>query len=232
MNKLNKMICAAWTLVMVSTGTVLMADSSNFAGPYFGLSGFSAGMEAKGESMTNIINEGDTDGIPLGKVTFATGLEAGYALPIGSMFLLDVGASYLHGEAKLAHRNDSNHVAGDETNVTFSADKFVTYYIAPTIALSETSSLYVKWGMSEADVEVSGDVTTPANLSGETMAIGMRTVLDSGIFIRTEAGYTEYNGISAHGKGNSVSPHGSSSNNSYSAEPAIAYGSVSLGIRF
>jgi hypothetical protein len=95
------------------------------------------------------------------------------------------------------------------------------------VVLSDTSSLYVKVGLSEADIGVSGDITTPADLSGTTWAIGTRTVLDSGIFIRTEAGYTDYNGISAHGKGNSIQ-----SDNSYSAEPTIAFGTVSLGFRF
>ena len=64
-------------------------------------------------------------------------------------------------------------------------------------------------------------------MSGTTWAMGTRTVLDSGIFIRTEAGYTDYNGISAHGKGTTVSAA-----NSYSAEPTIAFGAVSFGFRF
>ena len=53
------------------------------------------------------------------------------------------------------------------------------------------------------------------------------SILESGIFIRTEAGYTDYNGIHAHGKGTSISV-----DNHYSAEPTIAYGAVSLGFRF
>ena len=111
--------------------------------------------------------------------------------------------------------------------MSFKVDDLVTYYIAPTIALSDTSSLYVKVGVSEADTGVTGDVTSPGNLSGTTWAMGTRTVLDSGIFIRTEAGYTDYNGISAHGKGTTVSAA-----NSYSAEPTIAFGAVSFGFRF
>ena len=95
------------------------------------------------------------------------------------------------------------------------------------MVLSDTSSLYVKVGLSEADTGVTGDITTPARLSGTTWAIGTRTVLDSGVFIRTEAGYTDYNGIHAHGKGTNVQ-----SSSTYSAEPTIAFGTVSLGFRF
>ena len=228
MNNIKTILCAAWTLVLVSTGTVLMADSSNFAGPYIGISGLSAGIEAKGDSRDG---DGDTnDRVQFGKTTFGAGIEGGYALPIGSMFLLDVGASYLSGEAKINHENDSN-TATHSKGVSFAADDFVTLYIAPTVALSETSSVYLKWGYSEADISITGDVTTPADLRGETMAIGTRTVLDSGIFIKTEAGYTEYNGISAHGAG-AASTGAISTTTAYSAEPGIAYGSVSLGFRF
>jgi hypothetical protein len=95
------------------------------------------------------------------------------------------------------------------------------------LVLSDTSSLYIKVGLTEADVGVSGDITTPGNLSGTTWALGTRTVLNSGIFIRTEAGYTDYNGISAHGGGTNIQ-----SSTSYSAEPTIAFGTVSLGFRF
>ena len=95
------------------------------------------------------------------------------------------------------------------------------------MSLSDTSSLYVKMGLSEAEVGVTGDIPTPGDLRGETWAVGTRTVLDSGVFIRTEAGYTEYNGISAHGGGNTIL-----ATTSYAAEPVIAYGKVSFGFRF
>jgi hypothetical protein len=52
-------------------------------------------------------------------------------------------------------------------------------------------------------------------------------VLESGIFIKTEAGYTDYNGISVHGTGTSIATA-----NSYSAEPTVAFGTVTLGFRF
>ena len=57
--------------------------------------------------------------------------------------------------------------------------------------------------------------------------MGSWTVLNSGIFIRTEAGYTDYNEISSHGKGTSIL-----ATTSYSANPTIAFGTVSLGFRF
>jgi len=222
MNKLKTMLCAACTLVLASTGTTL-ADSSNFAGPYIGISGLAAGVAVDGKARS-VTDADSTDTLNAGKATFAAGVEAGYALPLGDMFLIDVGASYLSGEAKIAHEGEDPPGRG---NASFKADDFVTFYIAPTVSLSDTSSLYVKMGLSEADVGVTGDITTPGDLRGETWAVGTRTVLDSGVFIRTEAGYTEYNGISAHGRGNTIQ-----AGTSYGAEPVIAYGKVSLGFRF
>ena len=49
-----------------------------------------------------------------------------------------------------------------------------------------------KIAKSDAAVDVTTtEVTNPGDLNGDTYAIGTRTVLDSGIFIRAEAGYTD-----------------------------------------
>ena len=227
MNKLKTILFAACSLVLVTMGTAVKADSGNFAGPYVGFTASGYGVEADSTSSTTTVSE-DTvsvtnDAIQIGKVAAVVGVELGYALPLGSAFLIDVGATYHSGEAKIDHDGGDN----GTRSVAFMIDDLVTFYLAPTLVLSDTSSLYVKVGLSEADTGVTGDITTPAQLSGTTWAIGTRTVLDSGIFIRTEAGYTEYNGISAHGKGNDIQ-----SDNSYSAQPTIAFGTVSLGFRF
>ena len=208
----------------------MKADSSNFAGPYIGITASGYGVEAESTSNTRTTSALDTsysitsDKIHIGKVAGVVGLEAGYALPLGSAFLIDIGATYHSGTATIDHDGGSGNSAAA---VSFTIDDLVTFYIAPSVVLSDTSSLYVKVGLSEADTGVTGDITTPARLSGTTWAIGTRTVLDSGIFIRTEAGYTDYNGISAHGGGTNIQ-----NTTSYSAEPTIAFGTVSLGFRF
>ena len=224
MNKLKTTLFAACSLVLVTIGTAVKADSSNFAGPYIGLTTSGYGVEAEG---TSVSKKDDayvsSDKLHIGKVAGVVGLEAGYALPLGSAFLIDVGGTYHSGEAKIDHDGGDN----GARSVAFMIDDLVTFYIAPSLVLSDTSSLYVKVGLSEADTGVTGDVTSPGNLSGTTWAIGTRTVLSSGIFIRTEAGYTDYNGISAHGKGTSIA-----SGNTYSAEPTIAFAAIPLGFRF
>ena len=224
------MICAACTLVLVSTGTVLLADSSNFAGPYVAINASGYGMQLSGTSSSSVtagINE--IDEVSIGQVAPLTGIEAGYAIPLGSKFLLDVGASYSTGEAKLEYHEDGDDDSGlVATDIHFIMDGITTGWIAPTLVLTDSSSVYLKIGLSEIDVSSTGDeITGLADLSGTTWAIGTRTVLDSGIFVKTEAGYSDYNGISAHGLGKGIP-----ATNSYSVEPTMAYGSVSLGFRF
>jgi len=240
MNKLKTMLCAVFTLMLVNISTTAQSDSSNFAGPYVGITASGYGMQLSGSSETSPTGAGggtfEKDEVSIGQVAPVTGIELGYSIPIGSAFLIDIGASFYSGEAKVDYASDTQPQGANKDDpgdtlaaksVSFAIDDLVNGYIAPTLVLIDTSSIYIKVGLSEADIAVTGDITTPANLSGTTWAMGTRTVLESGIFVRTEAGYTDYNGISAHGKGTSIS-----TSNTYSAEPTIAYGAVSLGFRF
>ena len=230
------MLCAVFTLMLVNITTAL-SDSSNFAGPYIGITASGYGIQMDGEANATSGGSTEIDNVSLGQVAPVSGIELCYAIPIGSAFLIDIGASMFQGEAKLEYHHDQLTASGNAElpatttggtkAVSFKIDNLVNYYLAPTLVLSDTSSLYLKVGLTEADVTVSGDITSPANLSGTTWALGTRTVLESGIFIKTEAGYTDYNEISAHGKGNNID-----SANRYSTKPTIAFGTVALGFRF
>jgi len=223
MNKLKTIIVAVCSLVLVNTGTAI-ADSANFAGPYVGVSVSGYGMAMEGISSTTSGGVTETDEVPLGATTPVAGVELGYAIPLGSAFLIDIGGQFLEGEGELAHIGDDSDTL---RNVTFKISDLMTGYIAPTLVLSDTSSLYIKAAVTEASVSVTGDVNNPGDLDGETWAIGTRTVLDSGIFIRTEAGYTNFSSLKTKGKGTTIA-----TTSTYTADPTIAYGSVSLGFRF
>jgi len=234
MNKLKVMLCAVFTLLLVNTAA--QADSSNFAGPYVGFTASGYGLQMDGSSSTSPTDGTfEIDEVSVGQVAPVVGFEIGYALPIGSLMLIDINGTYFSGEAKMNFDNDANPTTEGEgfgdallaKSVSFAIDDLRTISIAPTLVLSDTSSVYIKVGLTEADVSVSGDISTPGNLSGTTWAIGQRSVLESGIFVKTEAGYTDYNGIGAHGKGTNIA-----TTNSYTAEPTVAYGAVSLGFRF
>ena len=231
MNKLKAMLCAVFTLMLVNI-TTAQSDSSNFAGPYVGIQALGLGAEFKGQSNSAAGTSGaEEDQLPVGATVGTVGIELGYVIPIGSMFALDFGGQMLEGEAKIDHQNSTNDAAAG--NVAITLDEHYTYYIAPTIVLSDTSSIYLKAGVTQASTSTTGDVQPIPNLHGEMWAIGTRTVLSSGIFIRTEAGYTVYNGISTHGKGGgTVGADLIDVNTTFSAEPTVMHGNVSIGFRF
>jgi hypothetical protein len=106
-----------------------------------------AGIEMDGKSRQTSIDvdtfTASSDDLQVGKAAAIAGVQIGYAIPIGESFLLDIGASYLSGEAKMEALTDDTAARGD---VSFKVDDVRTIFIAPTIALSDTSSLYVKVG--------------------------------------------------------------------------------------
>ena len=234
MNKLKIMLLGACALIL--SGASAVADSANFAGPYIGISALSAGIEVDGSGTqsSGTAEAADSnsvrDDVSAGEATGAVGAEVGYVIPMGTGFALDIGASHVTGEGTISAKTNDTDSKG---NVSFSVYDFVTGYIAPTLVLSDTSSVYIKLGLSEADTGTTGGVTQTGRLSGTTWGFGTRTVLESGIFIRTEAGFTEYNEIAARGTGAAVGDSKAIPTTTvYSAEPTIAYGRVSLGFRF
>jgi len=226
MKKIRKMFFA---LVACLVATPLMADSGNFAGPYIGIQASAVGVELDGSHTSGQDGIGETTTGTIGRMAIIGAVEAGYAIPLGTNFLLDIGASYVDGDAKVSTTNTDTVATAD---VTFEISDLVTGYIAPTVVLSDTSSAYLEVGLTEADTAVSGDVTQPGQLSGTTIALGTRTVLSSGFFIRTEAGFTDYNGISVHGKAAGGAGKLIAANSSVAADPTVAFGSVSVGFKF
>jgi len=232
MTKIKTMLCAVFTLMLVNMSTSALSDSSNFAGPYVGFQLLGLGAEFDGRSNSEAgVSAAEEDWVPVGAAVATVGVEVGYVIPIGSMFALDLGGQMLSGEAKIDHRNSTNDASAG--NVALTMDDHYTYYIAPTVALSDTSSLYVKMGVSQADINTTGDVQPVPNLHGQMWAIGTRTVLPSGIFIRTEAGYTEYNSVGTRGKGGlTVGADLIDTKTTFTAEPTLVHGNVSIGFRF
>lgn len=221
MTKLIKLMSSAIAIACLSM-TPLMANEEAFAGPYIGVNAAVVGVEA---DASHNDNQGNVTTGTAGKVATIAGAELGYAIPMGGM-ILDVGGTFFSGEAKLASKTDLASKS-NSTEVKFQVNDMWTAYIAPTFVMSDTSSIYFKIGVVEAETSVSGDVTAPGDLEGETYAIGTRTVLDSGLFVRSEAGLHEFDKITVTGKGTNIT-----TTTTVSADPTIAYGSISVGYKF
>ena len=144
-------------------------------------------------------------------------------MPLGDTFALGIGMAVNPGAAKVSADNAKS------SDVSFEISNHSTIWIEPSVAIGDNSAFYLKIGSSEADTKVSGDVNKPSDLSGNTYAIGTKTLLNENFYIKTEAGYTEYDGISVTGKGSSG---GVSTGTTVKADPTIAFGGISLGVRF
>ena len=231
MKKLRTILCAVSALVLTSmTTSPLLADSSNFAGPYVGFQMAAVGVELDGQVASAGDDVGETTTGNVGRTAIIGGLELGYAIPLGDAgVLLDVGANYVAGGAKMRTSNTDTAATAD---VIFEVDDMYSIFLAPSFALSETSSLFVKLGYTHATVSVSGDVTKPDDMEGATYAIGTRTVLESGLFIKSEAGITEFDTLSSKGLGQGGTGKSVSTSTTVTADPSVAYGLISIGMRF
>jgi len=231
MKKLRTILCAVSALVLTSmTTSPLLADSSNFSGPYVGFQMAAVGVELDGQVASAGDDVGETTTGNVGRTAIIGGLELGYAIPLGSAgLLLDVGANYVAGGAKMRSNNTDTTATAD---VIFEVDDMYSIYLAPSFALSDTSSIFVKLGYTHATVSVTGDVTKPDDMEGATYAIGTRTVLASGLFIKSEAGITEFDSLSSKGLGQGGTGSSVSTSTTITADPSVAYGAISIGMRF
>ena len=126
MNKLKTMVCAIFTLMLVNTSTAY-SDSGNFAGPYVGFQLLGLGAEFNGVSNSSAGTQSGAveDKVPVGATAATIGYEVGYVLPLGDMFLIDVGGQYLSKTYHLTSCEDA--CAG---NVAMTMDDHFTGYIA------------------------------------------------------------------------------------------------------
>ena len=223
MNKLKTMLISA---LMSVVATAVLANAENFAGPYVGIQASAIGVELDASHKAAADGIANTTTGSVGKTAVIAGVELGYAFPLGESLVLDLGATYVSGDAKVASTSDDTEA---NTAVSVEATDAYTYYIAPTIALSDTSSVYFKAGIVESDITIIGDVTKLTSMDGEIYAIGTRTQLDSGIYIRSEAGIQEFDKLSVTGLGTSG---GVPTTTTVTADPTIAYGAISVGFKF
>ena len=222
MNKLKTLLIAALTSVV---STAVLANAENFAGPYIGIQGSAIGVELDSKYVEAADAETNTTTGTVGKTAVIAGAEIGYAFPLGENLVLDIGGTFVEGDAKLKYNTDD--AGAGNSDVSMEITDSYTYYIAPTIVLSETSAVYFKAGIAESETTIVGDVTKPADLDGEVYAFGTRTQLDNGIYIRAEAGMIEYDKLSVTGLGTTVP-----TTTTVTADPVIAYGGFSVGMKF
>jgi len=225
----KKTICACAIVLAATLGlatTPILAGSGDFAGIYIGVraSVNGAGLDGTYSAAGNGAEDDEIE-VNRGKAGAfvpAAGLEAGVNLPLGDVFFVTAGASWISGSADLGQADDF----GDAADVVLEISDHVQYFIAPSVSIFDNSAIYIKYGRALADLTAIGDVTgQPNNLQGTTYGIGVSTISNSGIFLKTEAGATQYDQFKLTGIGGSDS-------SILEADPLIAYGAVSIGFKF
>ena len=228
MNKLIKIVSVLAVLTGFSI-TPLMADSSDFAGVYIGIQAQAVGVELDGKHTSAGDDTGEVTTGVAGRVAAIAGAEIGYAFPVSDTLLIDIGANYYSGDAQIKTSNTDTTATAD---VTFKMKDLMTAYIAPTFAISDTASIYLKVGYMEAETSTTGDVTQPGDLQGTLIGVGSRSLLGNGAFMRTEAGFVDFDNISVTGKGAGGTGKTVATTSTVSADPLVAYGSISIGYKF
>jgi len=143
---------------------------------------------------------------------------------LATSFFVGVGATVVDGTAEITDANTQDHNA--DADITLQISDAKTYYIQPSMSLYGNSAIYFKLGRTIADLTALGNVTgAPGNLQGETYAIGTSTIANNGLFVKTEAGVTQFENVNIQGIAGS-------SGSSAEGDPIIAYGSLTLGYKF
>ena len=220
MHKLKKMIASVIAMTFLSTPSI--AGSGDFAGPFIQVSAVSIGAELDGQYTdgTGTITKGTG-----GRIAQIGAVDIGYTLPLGDSFLMGIGVSRIPGDAEISKADD----AADKADITIKAEDFMTYYIQPTISMSENSAVYLKIGNVEADLKVTGSFASASNsLDGETYALGTKTMFSSGMYFSAEAGFSEFDKITI----TDIVVTGDSNAGDVTADPSTAFGKFSIGYKF
>ena len=95
----------------------------------------------------------------------------------------------------------------------------------PMIAISDSSAVYFKYGITHVALSWNDEMTTgiASSMLADTLAVGSRTVLNDHLYMQTEFGVSDFDPINIH----TVT---SGSTGTASAENV--YGAFSVGIKF
>jgi hypothetical protein len=213
----------AASVLLVSGMTVnSFADSSDFAGPYIGVSASAMGSAIDGKFTDGTSNARENKGTA-GAVGAAAGFELGYNWAVTDMVFVSVNAEMNPFDADFKADD-----AVDADDVTVSMSDMYSYSIEPSFSVTSSSAVYLKAGVSEFSLKASGtglDATQTFDLQGETFALGTKTITDGGMYFKTEVGLTSYDGFTLVGVG-------TNDGTAVIADIETAYGKIMVGKKF
>ena len=207
--------------ILASLFIASYANAASLSGLYFELGSSAIGVEMDGNFNDN---DSDVSYGTVGKTAVTGSYGLGFMTSRERPLSLDIGYAVTPGEAKISATSDDS-----STDVTLEVSDATEWYLGVMANFTEDTSLYLKYGANDADINVTGDINDPGDLSGTTLALGTIMSWGNNLYIRTEAGMTEYDQISAAGKG---STNGISASVKVTADPTVHYGKIAIGFKF
>ena len=212
------------TLSLVLFVTPSYSDISDFNGIYASIGAGVAGAELDGKYTDNDSNVTKAKG---GGVAQAAIIDVGYNYAADN-FAFGLGVHYIPGEVTLG-KSDTEKTAED---LTIEGNDFYTVYVQMSAAVSEETAVFIKVGQSSIDLSYTGASnitgTKPGDLDGSTIAIGTMSNIGNGLFIKSEAGWTEYDTLNL----TNINTNSGSDTGDITAEPTAVYGMISVGMTF
>jgi len=207
------------TILVTGMISKSFAGASDFDGFYVGVQGSAVGAEVDGKFTDG---NGEVSKGTAGAVSPSAGIEAGYSMSIDDTMFITLEVSYnpLDADFKADEASDNN-------DVTINLEDIMSVSLEPSFSTSENSAIYLKIGYSEFDLAASGaglDANQSFTLEGTTIGFGSKTLHDSGLYVKTEAGVTEYDSFKLINVGDD--------DGTVNADPTFAYGKVSVGFQF
>ena len=101
-------------------------------------------------------------------------------------------------------------------------------YVEPTYLINPTSGIYAKLGYMHADLQITDSVITGSSLNqkigvhGIQYGLGYKAAVDKNVYVKVEYTVSDYSSISAT----------SNSGNTFTANPEIKAGTISVGYTF
>lgn len=208
------------------------AGSGDFAGIYAAVYGSAAGAEIDGTHTSGADRDEVVKG-QVGGVFPVGGYDIGFNLPLGDMFFVGVGHSWtMSGTVTVAdgvedNKGGSNSEGDGQSNASYhlKAKDLKSVYVMPSLSIYDNSAIYLKYGRTIADTELTGGVHgTPNNLTGEHYGVGTIAMTNSGIFIKTEGTLTVFDDINIIGAASQASL--------VEGNPDVVAGTIAIGFKF
>ena len=225
MNKLTKILGAVLFSVVYTTAS--FADSSNFAGPYVGVSASMAGVEIAGSHVDNTMT---TEKKTSGKTGMTGGfghVEAGYNLPVTPELFVTIGGSYTPtGDATIQATN----VSTSDKKVNLEMSDIMSIFIEPSYVVTPNAAIFAHVGYNEVDIQVKGDdvKNKTTTMDGTTVSVGLKVITDSGIYLKAEGGMTDYDTLKITG----ITDGDAGSTATATGDVELAFGMLTVGYKF